>query len=309
MMFLKPQFWSKKISLFAVFLWPISLIYRLSYYLKTVFTREVKFKIPIICIGNIYLGGTGKTPLSILIAEELKKTGKIPAIIKKDYSNHFDENSLIKTKTKSLYLGENRKIALDKAINDNCNVAILDDGFQDFSIKKDLNILCFNSKQLIGNGMVIPAGPLREGINSIKRADIIIINGQKNCKFEKKLFKKFKNLEIFYTKYIPININEFKKKKLFAFAGIGNPNNFFDILIEENLYIQKKTSFPDHYNFKEKDIKDIINYSQKNNLQPVTTEKDYHRIKNLGFKNIKYLKVRLSIFNNDKFFKKINNYL
>ena len=104
---------------------------------------------------------------------------------------------------------------------------ILDDGFQDYSIKKDLNILCFNKNQLIGNGLLLPSGPLREGLNSLERADIIIINGEKDSEFEK-ILKINKNLEIYYSIYNPVNLNEFKNKELLAIAGIGNPENFSD---------------------------------------------------------------------------------
>ena len=118
------------------------------------------------------------------------------------------------------------------------DAAILDDGFQDFSIKPNFSILCFNSKQMIGNGLIIPAGPLRESLRAIKRADCIIINGNKNLEFENKIFEitKNKNFKLFYSKYKIKNIDKFRNKKITAFAGIGNPSNFFELL-KENIYI------------------------------------------------------------------------
>ena len=99
--------------------------------------------------------------------------------------------------------------------------------------------------------MVIPSGPLRENINSLRRADIVIINGDKNESFEKIFMEVSRNLKIYYSKYIPSNINHFKNKKLVAFAGIGEPNLFFEILKKNNLDVKKTISFPDHYEFKE----------------------------------------------------------
>ena len=116
-------------------------------------------------------------------------------------------------------------------------MAILDDGFQDYSIKKNLNILCFNSNQLIGNGMTLPAGPLRESINAVKKTQIVLINGSKNKLFEDKILSISNKVKIFYSKYLPENIEEFKNKNLLAFAGIGNPSNFFKLLSDNNLSI------------------------------------------------------------------------
>ena len=187
MIFSKPKFWHKNNSLISWMLVPISLFLQLLSAIKAKITIQKSFKIPIICVGNIYLGGTGKTPLTITIAKELIKLKRKPAIIKKYYPEHIDEHNLISDSLNCLFLEKERFKAITNAEKKEYDVAILDDGFQDFSIKKDLNILCFNSKQLIGNGMMIPAGPLREEIGAIKRSHIILINGDKNEMFEKKI--------------------------------------------------------------------------------------------------------------------------
>ena len=95
-------------------------------------------------------------------------------------------------------------------------------------ILKNLSIVCFNENQLIGNGLVLPAGPLRESLNALKNAEIVLINGNKNKNFEEKILNINKNLDIFYSSYIPVNLNNFKNHKLIAIAGIGNPDNFLD---------------------------------------------------------------------------------
>ena len=152
---------------------------------------------------------------------------------------------------------KNRNDAVESLINNNNDIAILDDGFQDFSFKKDLSIICFNEKQWLGNGMIIPSGPLREGLSGINRADCIIINGKKNIKIERELYNQNKNIEIYYSIYKPLDIDKFKNKKIVAFAGIGNPVNFFDLLEKENLNLLNKFSFPDHYKYTNKDLKKI----------------------------------------------------
>ena len=144
-------------------------------------------------------------------------------------------------------LSKQRSKAINSAEKKQYDVAILDDGFQDYSIKKNLNILCFNSNQLIGNGMTLPAGPLRESINAIKKTQIVLINGSKNKLFEDKILSISNKVKIFYSKYLIENIEEFKNKNLFAFAGIGN--EFFKLLADNNLNIHTKLAFPDHYKF------------------------------------------------------------
>ena len=260
-------------------------------------------------MGNIYVGGTGKTPVSIMIANILKTNNKKPAIIKKYYKDHEDEHKLINNITNSLILNKNRVAAVQKAERENFDVGILDDGFQDHTIKKTLNIICFNNRQLIGNGLVFPAGPLRERLSSLKRAQIVIINGEKNKIFEEKILNISKNIKIFYSEYLPINIEQFKNKKLFAFAGIGNPNNFFELLSKYKLNVQKKISFPDHYEIKKKEIDQITEEAVNNNLDLITTEKDFYRVKDYGFKNLKYLKIDLKIEEKNKFITEVLKHL
>ena len=268
----------------------------------------MKFKIPIICVGNIYLGGTGKTPLSIYIAKELLKTGAKPIILRKFYKNHSDEYNLIKNKFNNLLVNKNRIDALNELNNSNYDIVILDDGLQDYKIKIDLKIVCFNQNQLIGNGFVLPAGPLREGLDALKETQIVIINGVRDEKFEKKLLMINKNLEIYYSYYKPTNLEEFADKRLYAIAGIGNPENFFQTIEKNNLKIEKKLIFPDHYQFSKKEVENILDEAERKNYQIVTTEKDYYKIKHFNLNKIKYLKVNLVIDNQDRLMRRINKF-
>ena len=220
----KPKFWDHK-NFISLSLFPVSLIIQLVILLKKKFTKISSFKIPIVCIGNIYVGGTGKTPLSILVSKELSKIGKKPVIIRKYYKEHMDEHSMIKENFNHLILNSDRTGAIQEAQNKNFDTAILDDGFQDYKIKKDLSIICFNSN-FEGNDFVIPAGPLRENLNSIKNAQIIVINGYRNFKFEKKILEINNNIDIYYSEYKAINYAKFSQKELLVITGIGNPENF-----------------------------------------------------------------------------------
>ena len=305
MIFFKPNFWDKnKISFFSILLFPITILIKVVIFFKPYSVKNHKYPIPVICVGNIYLGGTGKTPIAIKIFSILKELNMRPVFIRKKYDAFKDEFELQK-KTGPIYQDKKRSTAIKKAIADNANIAILDDGFQDFSIKKNLSIICFNEKQWIGNGLSIPSGPLRESLSSLKRASCVIINGNKNNIIETKLLKYNKEIKIFYSKYEPLNIDEFKNKKIIAFAGIGNPESFFSLLIDNNINILKKIKFPDHYNFSKKEMEDLINLSQEKNATLLTTEKDYYRI-NKSYKNrVNFLKILVEIKDQNKFIEEI----
>ena len=305
MKLIKPKFWDGK-NLISLSLFPLSLIIQLIIFFKKKFTKVSNFKIPIVCIGNIYVGGTGKTPLSILVSKELSKIGKKPAIIRKYYKDHEDEHSLIKENFNYLILNSNRIGAIQEAENKNFDIAILDDGFQDYKIKKNLSIICFNSN-FEGNGFVIPAGPLRENLSSIKNAQIMIINGDKNLKFEKKILDINNNIDIYYSEYKAINYDKFTQKELLVITGIGNPENFLKLLNDHNLKIAKKYIYPDHYNFSKEEIDNFISEAKKNGYQIICTEKDFHRIKVYDIKEIDYLKVELVLEKKERLIKKIQS--
>ena len=144
MKLIKPKFWGTKKSIFPYVLLPITIILIILIYIKKKITKVLKFKVKVICIGNIYLGGTGKTPLSIFLAKEISKIGKKTAIIRKYYKNHIDEYNLIKKNFSNLITEKNRIDGINKAIKEGFDTVILDDGFQDYKINKDINILCFN---------------------------------------------------------------------------------------------------------------------------------------------------------------------
>ena len=302
----KPKFWDNKIGFLSLVLLPFTFFYIFLIYLKKKFTLTQAFKIPIICIGNIYIGGTGKTPTSILITKKLLEKRRKPTIIRKFYKNHSDEYNLIKNHSLNLITNKNRIEALKEAEKSNFDIVILDDGLQDYKIKKNLNIVCFNQNQLIGNGLVLPSGPLRENLSALKDVDIIIINGKKDQIFENKILKINNKLDIFYSYYKPLNLEKFKSSKLLAVAGIGNPQNFFQLIEDNNLKIDKKLIFPDHYEFSEKEINEIIEEAKIKDYQIIMTEKDYFKVKDFNLQNINYLKVSLEIDGIDKLISRIN---
>ena len=303
----KPKFWDeKKPNIYAYILQPISLLIRLFAYFNSK-KKSKKFKIKTICVGNIYVGGTGKTSLSIKINEILSSKNFKSCLIKKFYKNQIDEQKLLE-KNGKLFLSNERINAIKQAENEDYQIAIIDDGLQDSSINYDVSFVCFNNINWIGNGMTIPSGPLREPLNSLKKYKNVFINGNlENIEnLKKEIFKVNHNINIHIGKYQPINLDEFDKdNKYIAFSGIGNHHTFMSMLKINGIKIVKELEFPDHYEYSEKDINKILSEANKLNSKILTTEKDYLRIKSENLSQIKYIKSELKIMNEDKFFKSL----
>tara|TARA_Y100000590_G_scaffold454913_1_gene602574 strand:- start:386 stop:1309 length:924 start_codon:yes stop_codon:yes gene_type:complete len=301
MKLVKPIFWCKK-NFLSYILYPLTLItYSINLIKK--FSHKKKFLLKSICIGNIYVGGTGKTTLSILINKILSKKYKT-VFIKKFYKNQIDEQKLLESNG-SLISENKRDKALKIAQNLNYEVAILDDGLQEKSIKYDLSIACFNSSYGVGNGFLLPAGPLRENISEIKKYDAIFLNGEKKNNKLNYLLKKFNNnIEIFEGRYVAKNLKNINNNKnLLIFSGIGNPEEFENTLTKYKFKVKEKFIFPDHHKFSTKEINKIKNVAKNKKLQIVTTEKDFFRLNKKNKKNIKYLKIELIIKDTKKFYK------
>ena len=297
----KPLFWNK-INWISVLLYPLSLITFLINIIKKI-SHKKNYKIKSICIGNLYVGGTGKTPLSIKINNILKKKYKT-VFIKKKYSNQTDEQNILNSYG-NLICTTYRDTALKIGQKKKYNVAILDDGLQEKKIHYDISVVCFNSSDGIGNGMLIPAGPLREAISEIKNYDIVFLNGEKSNKKLKKYLKKINNkLKIFEGKYVPTNLASFNLKNNFLFfCGLGNPSEFERTLKKYKFKIKEKLIYPDHYNFTQSDIFNLKKLAKKRKLNIITTEKDYLRLNKRNRNNINFLKIDLNIKNLKNFSK------
>ena len=297
-MFRKPLFW-RNINLISLSLIPISIITLIVNFFKNFFLKK-NYKIKTICVGNIYVGGTGKTSLCIEINNILNKKFRT-VFIKKKYSDQYDEKQLL-TSQGDFLSHTDRKISLIKAENSKkFNLAILDDGLQQKTIKYDISIACFNSSYGIGNGLLLPAGPLREKLSTLENYSAIFLNGEKNNKKLFSMLKKYNNY-IFSSNYLATNIKKLdRKKKYLYFCGIGNPEEFEYTLKKYNFKIAKKFVYPDHHNFENKEIDEIKRVAFSEKLKIITTEKDYKRLSIRNKKNIEHLKIKLNINNLSKF--------
>ena len=298
----KPKFWDqKKPNILAYLLLPVSFLLDLLKLLR--FKKKIKkSKIKTIIVGNIYLGGTGKTSLSIRINELLSERKIKSCFVKKFYPNQYDEQKLLESRGK-LFTSLKRIEAINSAENKGYDVAILDDGLQDNSINYDLRFVCFNNINWIGNGFTIPAGPLRESVNNLKNYKHIFLNGnlENLDDIKKHIYKINPNIDIHIGKYVPLNIEKFNKDKNYlVFSGIGNHQTFVSMLREYKFNIVKDIEFSDHYKYNNFDINNIQKLSDNLNCQIITTEKDYLRLDKEKIHNINFIKSELKILDEEK---------
>ena len=297
-MIIKPKFWDyKSPNLLSKILFPFTLPIRVSNFFFKYYPKTKNRKITSICVGNIYLGGTGKTPTTIKLYNLIKKLEKKIATGKKYHSSHQDEIKILKNKT-FLLTDSSRDKIVSNAVRMGKKIIIFDDGLQDKYIDYDMKFVCFDSLSGFGNGNLIPSGPLRENLLSIKRFDAVFIKNikKKNQKIINIIKSINPKIKIFNTQYKIKNKKNFDlSKKYLVFSGIGNSESFYKFLINEKFKIVKFLNYSDHYNYLDSDFKKILDIAKKHSSLIITTEKDFIKIPKIYKKKIKYIDIDLII--------------
>ena len=299
----KPKFWElDKPNLLAYLLFPFTIFAELNNYFLNKKTKKNEKKLKTICVGNIYLGGTGKTPLAIKLYQKLEKLNYKVCIGKKFYKDQIDEQTLIQ-KNADIIIDKNRKNLINRAIKNDVEVLIFDDGLQDRKTSYDIEIVCFDTDCWIGNGFLIPSGPLREKVTSLKKYNAVFLKsiGNENKDIINQINIINPKIKIFYSTYYPANLEEFNiSNKYLIFSGIGNPRSFKDLLLKNKLNIVKEIIFPDHYEYNHRDIKFLKKKALEFNAKIITTEKDFNKIPDKDKIDINYLKIDLKINNEEE---------
>ena len=303
MQFIKPKFWDlKKPNLLSYLLLPFTIPIRINNILLELKSKKKDQRIKTICVGNIYVGGTGKTPTTIKLYQLLNQQGYEVVTANKNYKKHLDEKIILEKKTETISSKDRQEI-IDKAISMKKKILIFDDGLQDKKISYDIEFVCFDQKNWLGNGLLLPSGPLREKIKSLKKYSCVFLkkNGE-DISNKIQLIKNINpNIKIFYTHFEPLNIDQFdKSEKYLIFSGIGNPNDFKSLLIKNKLNIIDEIIYPDHYMYNESDIIRIKKHANNLGAKIITTEKDYVKISHLDKEDINLLEVDLIIENEKK---------
>ena len=291
---MKTPNWFLKRNIISYALYPLSLFYlvgsRIVFNLRK--RHEYVSKRPIICFGNILAGGVGKTP----IVRKVAKYFDAPVVMRgykksKETSCLGDEAKMLAGDGILVHVGDRKSnlILLNKQKSK--TPIIMDDGFQNSSIQKDISVLVFDENIGFGNGLLLPAGPLREKKSAIRRADAIIVIRNKNVSPD---FALPTNIPVFYAHNQTICPYD-NKTSVVAFAGIGYPKKFFESITAK---VVETRAFPDHYQYTDKDIKDLIEIANNKNAKLLTTEKDWVRLPDWAKKEIMFSKLNTEIEGN-----------
>ncbi len=312
--------WHKK-TRWLILLWPLSLLFQLLIKLRRLWQEENSapeyLKVPLIVIGNISLGGTGKTPLLISLANQLQSRGFKPGIISRGYGGNAplyplcvdgdssvlesgDEAFLIAEKTGCpVFVGPDRCAALQALLDaEDVDVVLSDDGLQHYKLYRDIEIVVVDGQRLFSNGFCLPAGPLREPMARLKEVDQIVINGQPASELPDLANASLMQMEprslinLVSGEKRPFSGAPFNMgNKLQAVSAVGNPQRFYDFL--RRLPYQVQTfSFPDHHGFTATDFaqKDMDAH------QPIVmTEKDAVKCRQFAKANFWYLSVDVTL--------------
>lgn len=290
---MKTPWWFMHKTPLAILLLPVSWVYylasRIVYGLRGM--RAYKSRRSVICIGNILAGGVGKTPIVRAIATYLDSPVVMRGYKKGEKTGNIgDEAYMLARNGLIVHTGDRKSnvILLDKQKKENTPI-VMDDGFQNPTVKKDITILVFDEGIGYGNGFLLPAGPLREPKKHAARADAIIIIKSKK---PRKNFAVPAGVPVFYAKtqtMSPYDENE----RLVAFSGIGYPKKFFRCLSN----VVATRAFADHYQYTDEDIKKLIALAEKKKAKLVTTEKDWVRLPENIRDKIKYARLDVNIDN------------
>ncbi|HCK03485.1 MAG: tetraacyldisaccharide 4'-kinase [Methylophilales bacterium] len=311
---LNQQFYGK--STWIKFLIPLSYVYLLALCIRTFFYRfgiltANKLPVPVVVIGNITLGGTGKTPLIIAVASHLKNIGHKPGIISRGYKSKGygskevtahskfedvgDEPLMIKRQLEvPVFIGK-RRVETAKLMMKSypeIDIILSDDGLQHFDLFRDYEIAVVDKSRGFGNNHLLPAGPLRESMNRLKSVDAVVMNDETSTSTDSfgMHYEPYEEIQsVNYNK--SIKIKNLINKKIYAVTGIGNPERFFSLLTNLGLIFERLV-FDDHHSFSDKD------FSVCGNEIIVMTEKDSVRCFNLNNKNLWYLSIKAVVDKN-----------
>lgn len=251
---------------------------------------------PVICVGNIVAGGAGKTPVTLALADLLQREGFNPHLLSRGYGGSEEgplqvspdrdtaedvgDEALMLVNAAPTWVAKNRALGVQAAIDTGATVIIMDDGFQNPTFFKDISVLVIDAASGLGNGRVIPAGPLREPFESaIYRADAVVLLGDDSRGMTEKITKEKPELPVFKARLAPApNAPDLQGKQVYAFAGIGRPEKFRDTLTSVGAEVTGWAEFPDHYPYSEDDLREMLSSAREKQTPVFTTAKDHVRL-------------------------------
>lgn len=289
-----PHFWYRSSGFLSRLLKPLGIVY--GYFTARRFRKTMPYQtgIPVVCVGNLSVGGTGKTPVCLALMDLMRRFQKKIFFLNHGYKSRLKNilvnpmiHSALDVGDEALLLSQKAPTIVDNqrargaqlAVRHHAQGIIMDDGFQNPSLIKTLSFVVVDGVLGFGNQSVIPAGPLREPVDvGLKRADAVIIVGQDVWNTRSFLMQRGFDLPIFSGSFVlnPRIVARLREEHVFAFAGIGNPDKFFESLRMNGIFVDKTQKFPDHYQYTRFDLERLCEVSK--GLTLVTTTKDAVKI-------------------------------
>ncbi|GIQ72479.1 tetraacyldisaccharide 4'-kinase [Bradyrhizobium sp. RD5-C2] len=293
----EPAFWHRPSSWTSQLLRPLAALY------GAVAARRMQHSgvdagIPVICVGNYHVGGAGKTPTVLALAKLLRELDERPVVLSRGYGGRLagpakvDRDShtaadigdepLMMAATLPVVVSRDRAAGLALARAQNASVILMDDGFQNPSVLKDTCLIVIDGTRGVGNGRVIPAGPLRAPLSpQLERTDALIVVGEGSGakKIAADLAARGKPILLAHLRPDEASLSALRDQRVLAFAGIGDPARFFNTLRASGVDVVRNTAFPDHHTFTKDEIEQLVADARSDALTLVTTEKDLARLR------------------------------
>jgi tetraacyldisaccharide 4'-kinase len=285
-----PRFWFQPSGFRAKALAPLGCFYRVAGYVRRAGATPYRASVPVICVGNVVAGGAGKTPTALALAEFLKRRGEQPVFVSRGYGgaetgplfvdpethtfHDVGDEAMLLARAAPCWIGRDRAAAV-RAAERHASHIILDDGLQNPRVAPSLSLLVIDGASGLGNGKIIPAGPMRETLASaLKRTDAVIMIGEDR----QKLFPRFGKpvLGAHLITRLPENFP--RLATFFAFTGIGRPEKFYTSCREAGLRLNGTRDFPDHHPYRAEEIEELLEHARVRGLKLITTEKDWVRL-------------------------------
>jgi tetraacyldisaccharide 4'-kinase len=292
-----PDFWWHRNPAAGLALAPLGAVYgRITGWLMA--GDGVTLDVPVICVGNLVVGGAGKTPTALEVASVCRKLKLNPGFLTRGYGGRergplcvsvgihtaaeVGDEALLLAQFAPTVIATERPAGAKLLAQLGADIVIMDDGFQNPSLKKDLSLVVIDSDRGIGNGLVLPAGPLRAPLSAQMRiADVLVVIGEGNGGRAVRVAARAGRPTL-RASFVPARKRGLKRRPYLAFCGIGDPPKFYKGLAEAGATVGHTMSFPDHHLFTAADCEAILKEAKERDLVPITTEKDRVRLNGGG---------------------------
>lgn len=292
-----PPFWWRQRDWRAFLLYPVSTVYGAVARSRMEMARPPSAPVPVLCVGNFTVGGAGKTPIAIALAKAAKRMGYSPGFLsrgygggithprladpKEDTSWHSGDEPMLLSAHAPTAVAANRKAGVDLLTGKGCDFAIMDDGFQSARLTFDFALMVVDGHRGIGNGHTIPGGPLRAPLTAqLRRASAVVTLGDGNASDTVIRRAAQAGKPLYKARFRTVNAAKFAGRHFLAFAGIGNPQKFFETLRSAGGEVGATREFGDHHAYTDAEIADLVKEAEASGLELVTTQKDAVRFVN-----------------------------